>query len=826
MLSNNFKIALRHLRRSKIFTLINILGLSIGISAFILITQYVSYELSFDRFHKNSDNIYRIGLRRYSNGELVETSARTFPGIRGLLKDNFPEVKDATGFYKTPANTGFLFRYKGVIYNESSGWFNSDSSFFNVFPTLLSKGDPNTVLKEPNSLILSERIARKIFGDENPIGQTLDRVDDHTDGSNYTVRGILKDIPSNSHFQVSIIEHIHDKWPESDVELWGEGRLSTYVTFSKEVQTDLIEAKLNALLRKLEPENTLIKGTEVFLQPITDIHLSSMCQDDLEANGNKSLLYLLGGIGLIVLVIAWINYINLETSRFVLRIKEFGIRRIIGSRRSNLLVQFLSEYLLLTIGALLLSLLIIIFAAPYYLNLLNISVQGVMVWDSSVWIIALAIFLFGSIVVGTYPAIFLLRFNPALAIKGKIREHKSGSAIRQVLVVIQFTASIVLIAFVLTVDKQLDFMKLLNKGVDLETVIAIRNPTAYSNQELTIKHGEFEIIAHKLSQYPAIRSLASSSAIPGTEIGFNYVNLIKRNLGDPYDATAYKTMFVSSDFISTYNIELLAGQTFSTPINFNGESPWETENWSSVILNERAIYQLGFKSPEEAVNQEVYFQPFDDFIKCKIIGVIKDYHHEAVKKEVFPTILFHNYATYQQVFYSIGLNAGSNSYAALRQVEKIWKESFPDRPFEYFFLDEYYDRQFKSEVQFQKVFTLFACTAILIACLGVLGMTLFELNTRLKEMSIRKVLGASAIGLVLLLSRTNVRLILISFGLATPLIYFLVKEWLSNYPAKIEFTPVLTFIPLAIVSFMVILVSGIQTIKAASSNPIDHLKNE
>jgi len=393
-------------------------------------------------------------------------------------------------------------------------------------------------------------------------------------------------------------------------------------------------------------------------------------------------------------------------------------------------------------------------------------------------------------------------------------------------VVCQFTTSIVLIAFVLTVDKQLEFMKLLNKGVELESVIAIKNPMAYSSQELLTKYGEFETMKNKLLQYSFIRSAASSSAIPGTEIGFNYVNLIKRNIGDPYDATIYKTMFVSSDFLPTYNIELLAGQGFSIPFNFKGDTPWEMENWPSIILNERAVAQLGFTSPTEAVNQEVYFQPFDDFLKCKIVGVIKDYHHEAVKREVLPMILFHNFGTYQQVFYSIGLNAGSNSHEALKQIEKIWKESFPDRPFEYFFLDEYYDRQFKSEVQFQNVFTLFAGIAICIACLGVLGMTLFEMNTRLKEISIRKVLGASSLGLLMLLSRTNMKIILISCVVALPLIYYLTKEWLSSYPASIEFTPLLTFVALAIVTVMVIVVSWIQTIKGAYANPIDHLKNE
>jgi len=827
MLINNLKIAFRQLKRNKIFSLINVLGLVVGIAAFILITQYISFELSFDNFHKNKDKVYRVGLKRYSNGELIETSAKTFPGVRAILKDNFPEVKDVTGFYKTPANTGFLFRYNGIIYNESGGRFNSDSSFFKVFPYLLSSGNPKTVLSEPNSLILSESLAKKIFGDKDPIGQTLDRVDDYTEGINYTVRGILKDMPTNSHFHVSVIEHIYDSWPESDVELWGEGKLlSTYVSFSKKIQPELIENKLNDLLRGLEKENVLLKDTKVYLQPITDIHLNSQCKDELETNGNKSLLYLIGGIGMLILVIAWINYVNLETSRFVLRIKEFGIKRIIGSRKTNLIFQFLTEYLLLTIGAILLSALIITYISPYYSNLIGVRLQGIMIWNPTVWIIAFVLFLAGTILVGTYPAIFLLKFNPVLALKGKVSENRTGSKQRQALVVIQFTISIVLIAFVMTINKQLDFMKLLNKNFELETVVAIRNPMAYSNQELKTKHNEFETMGNKLMQYPSIRSVATSSAIPGTEIGFSFVNLIKRNLGDPYDATVYKTMFVSSDFISTYNIELLAGQTFSIPTGFNGDAPWEAKNWSSVILNEKAIHQLGFKSAAEALNQEVYFQPFNDVLKCKIIGVIKDYHHEAVKKEIFPTILFHNYSTYQQVFYSIGLNTGSNPHETLKQIEKIWKESFPNRPFEYFFLDEYYDKQFKSEVQFQKVFMLFASIAIVIACLGVLGMTLFEMNTRLKEISIRKVLGASIFGLVVLLFRTNIRLILISSALAVPLIYYLTREWLSNYPAKIEFTPLLIFIPLIVVTVMVVLVSGIQTIRAAESNPVDHLKNE
>ncbi len=335
MLTNHLKIAFRQLRRSKVFNLINVLGLAVSISAFIFITQYISFQLSFDNFHANKDRLYRVAMKRYSNGELVETSAKTFPGVRALLKHNFPEVHDATGFYKTPANTGFLFKHNGTVYNESGGWIHADSAFFNVFQSLLLYGESNSALHEPNSLIISEAIAKKIFGDKDPVGQVVDRMDDHSEGGSFTVRGVVKDIPANSHFHVTIIQQVQGSWPESDTDLWGEGRMATYVTFAEEVDPASIETKLNALLRKLEYENEMVKGSEVFLQPITDIHLRSECKDELEANGNISLLFLLGGIGLIALVMAWINYVNLETSRFVLRIKDFGIKRIIGSRKVN-----------------------------------------------------------------------------------------------------------------------------------------------------------------------------------------------------------------------------------------------------------------------------------------------------------------------------------------------------------------------------------------------------------------------------------------------------------------------------------------------------------
>lgn len=826
MVINNLRISFRHLRKSSVFTLINVSGLAVGISAFVFIVHYISFHLSFDNFHSNKEQIYRIGLNRYENGELVETSAKTFPGLRALLKQNFPEIHHVTGFIKTPANTGFLFRHNGQIYNEAGGWLSSDSSFFNVFPSLLLRGDAATALKKPNSIIISETLAKKVFGDEDPIGKTMDRIDDYSSGQNFTVTAVLRDIPDNAHFQATVVQHINDTWPESDDELWGEGRLSTYATFSENTQTEIIEKRLNSLLTEIGKDNELVRDTRVFLQPLKSIHLSSSHPDELESNGNKELLFLLCGVGIIILIMAWINYVNLETSRLVLRIREFGIRRIIGSGRSALAFQFLTEYFVLTGAALIVALGIVVYVSPSYSSLTGVEFKQTGAVDPEVWSIALVAFLTGTVLAGIYPVIYLLGFSPTAALKGQASRRTSAGTVRKSFVVIQFTASIVLIAFMMTVALQLDHMKGINKGIQLETLIALRNPTAYSGQEITAKYSEFQTFKERLLQYPAIRSVASSSAIPGAEIGFNYVDLLKRNVGDPYDPRAFKTMFVSADFISTYDIKMLAGNSFSTPAGFNGETPWETENWSNIILNETAIRHLGFQSIDAAINQEVYFSPFDDQLKCRIIGVIDDYRHESAKKTVYPTILFHNYGSFQQVYFSIKVNSGSNLHQILADVEKIWKRIWPDRPFEFFFLDEYYDRQFKSEVSFQRIFTLFAGIAIVVACLGILGMTLFQMNSKLKEVSIRKVLGASFFGLILLLSKLNFKLVLISSVIAAPLIYILSKEWLSVYPEKINMSAWFTVFSVMVLFIAVIIVTCFQIIRIARANPVDHLRGE
>jgi len=825
MLQRYFKIAYRHLMKSKTFSFINLMGLAIALAAFFMVVQYIGFESGYDQFHVNKEEIYRIGLEQALKGEVNQGSAKTFAGVRRLLKIHFPEVKNVTGFYKTPANTGFLFRYKNKVYNEDGGVLNPDSAFFKVFPSLLVRGNAAAALSQKKNLILSESMAYKIFGDTDPIGQLIERIDDYENGESFVVTGIMKDIPGNAHFHASFIRHIDDSWPDPDD--WKESFLYTYVTLQPGSSPDALAGKINAQLRKMEKENPILKGSSVFLQPVTAIHLSSHFKDELEANGNRMLLYGLAFIGVVILAMAWINYVNLEAARFILRSKEISIRRITGSRKLDLAMQFLVEYFCLNLCALLIAVLLLIALLPYFSTLTSIPLTSIEWTRREVWMIALCLFIGGSVVTGIYPTFSLLQLNPVDALKGRNGVQSRKGIMRQSLVVIQFTASLVLIAFVLIVNRQLDFMRATGKKAEIEHVIALENPMAYSNEELQSKYNSYKAFEDKLLQGSMIKMMASSSAIPGTEIGFSYINLMKRNRDDDYDPAVYKTLFINHQYISTYGLKMLAGHNFPDPLT-DGKwmEPWQNKNWTTLVLNESAIKQLGFGSPAEAIDQEVDFQLFDEFMKYRIIGVVEDYYHEAVKKSVYPTIYALNHSTFQQVYYSVRLNAGADHRDALAYIQKTWNDVFPDNPFNYFFLDDYYDQQYRSEERFRNIFTLFTGVAVFIACLGILGMTLFEANARLKEISVRKLLGASPASLVALLSRGHLRVILLSALVATPVIFFVSRQWLSTYPVRIDVSALVVLVPLMLTIVMVILTSGIQTVKAANTNPVDHLKNE
>jgi putative ABC transport system permease protein len=820
MLVNYFTIAIRHLRRAKTFAAINVLGLSVSITAFLLIMQYVIFQLSFDDIHKNKDEIYRVAFEQYENNELKNNSARNFVGIQHLIRENFPEVSACTGFDRTSANAGFYFAYKGKGFYASEPFYQTDSDFFLVFPSLLASGDPASVLKDPHDLVISEKMARQIFGNTNPIGMRLEnRSPSYADVPDFVITGILKDIPENSHFHLSFVALIH-KDEVTIPNYWTSPKLYTYLTINKETDRNKITERLNHLLKDFEKEQPETRGTRMVLQRISDIHLLSNLHDELETNGNKILTYILFSIGIAILVLAWINYVNLETARFVSRTKQLGVRRVLGSDKSEIAFQLMVEYFCLTALAGILAFFLFTFILPYFTYLTGVPVDRFQWAKPEAWILGASLFFAGTIIAGIYPAFFLSKINLIAILKGKFSGMASGSSIRKSLIVVQFMSSIALVAFVLVINGQLDYMRLSNKKIDIDNVISVRNPSVYANDNDSINHAEFNVLKNKLLENHSIKNVTSASAIPGADIDEYFTNRLKRNLSDPNDPTRYKILFVDYDFIPVYGLKLKYGRNYSIKMG-------DEENWNNIILNEKAIHQLGFSSVSEAINQEINFHLWgDNFEKYKIIGIVEDYHQEAVKEAIDPVVLSLNHSRFQQVYYSIKLNAGVSLKDGLACVEKSWRTVFPDKPFEYYFQDDYYDRQFKSEVHFERIFTAFSGVALFIASLGIFGLSLFEASFRLKEISIRKVLGATVSNLIILLSKGYLKLITVSAVVAMPLIYYVASEWLANYPEHIELNLLFFFLPLAMVVMLVAAVSGIQMMTVASSKPIDNLKCE
>ncbi len=820
MIRTYFVMAYRQIMRGKVFSIINVLGLSVGITAFFLIIQYVSFEMSYDQLTDESHEVYRVAYQQFENGELKNTSAKNFVGLRNLMKEHFPEIESFTGLSPIPANINLVFGYKGKIYFEKGRDIRTDSAFFKVFPSLLQKGNPSTVLNNGHSIVISESLGKKIFGDADPVGQQLDNLHDDS-GVPDLITGVFKDLPENSHFHAGFITSLqrYAGW-DAPPNYWNGPDFYTYFKVKRGTNPKTIEERLNSLLDKLEKDNPKIRGTHVFFQSIESIHLDSNVRDELEANGNKAIVYGLAIIGLLILMMAWINYLNMETARFMRRAREVGVRRIIGSDKSDLAIQFLIEYLCINILSAVVALLMLQLLLPNFSYLTGISISQVKLISPVIWLMAIACFVVGSVVVGIYPALFLLKLNPVASLKGNFGSSQKGTTVKRILITIQFTSSLALIAFLLVIYQQLNYLMVTNKKIDLVKVIAVENPTAYTSKADTMNYYEYQRFANRLLENPSFKMVSASSALPGTEIGFTFINQLKRNMSEPYNPTRFKVLFADYNFIPLYGLKLKSGRNYSI-------ADGDEENWTTVIINESAARAIGFASAEEAVGQVVNFLMWkDDYEKYKIIGVVEDYHHEALKKEINPTIISLNHNKFQQVFYSIKLNEGSNSQEAVAFIEKSWKELFPEKPFDYFFIDDFYDRQFKSELHIGRVFSLFAGIAVFIACLGILGMTLFEANARLKEISIRKVLGATLSNLVTLLSKSYFRLILVSMFLSIPVIYYCATAWLNNYPQRIELNGWFYFVPLLVIVILVTLVSLVQIVKAAGTNPVDNLKYE
>lgn len=807
MFRTHFKVAFRHIAKNKIYSCLNIIGLAIATATAFLMLQYINFELSFDNFHQNKEKIYRIITKQQREGR-DNSSATTFYGVGTFLKQNFPEVEEVARCYKWPASTGILMMADNKIYNERS-YVLADREFFKVFPSFLWSGDPTTCLSDPNSIVISKHLALKIFGTVDVLGKTVQTLD--KDRQQLRITGVLIDVPVNSSFDLEVVRP-RDWIPEGQWEFIND---HTYVVLKDGVRPEDLQSKLNLAVTMSQRGNIDYKGTTLSLQSISDVHLNPQDIHELKYPGNKLALYLTGAALVIVLLVAWMNHVNFDMSQLLKRIKEVAVRRIIGSTKRQLIGQFLIQYIATQLLAFIVAGFIIFFALPYFPMVTGVPITSINLDMVTVGVPLFGFFVTGIFISSIYPAFVLMKTDLSSSLKGKLMDSVDKSTARKTLVVFQFSSTLIVTSLVIIVTQQINLMKATDVNANLDRIVTIYNPTNYSAYEDSLRQEKNAVLRNGLLQHAGTENLTSSSAIPGEPIGFTYVDLAKRTLSDPDRQIPYKVVYIDYDFIPVFRLKLKAGRNYDPKHSDTG----------SLVVTESTIRELGFNSADDAVGKEIYFME-DEWDKWTIIGVVEDYHHEAAKVSVHPTIFRLHRNQGQMVYYSVQLDSNLSPQDAIATIKQEWNSVWPEKPFDYFFLDEYYDQQFNEEVHFKRTFLSFSAVAILTSCLGIVGLTLMIVNLRRKELSIRKVLGASVSHLAFLLSKDNLKSVAWSCLISIPLIYWLGSLWLKTYPVKADISLIAFAFPLLLIIVLIALASAFQIIRAARANPVNHLRSE
>jgi len=803
MIKNYLKVAIRNIIKHKGFSIINIVGLAIGIACSILILLFVAHELSYDKFHEKAERIHRIAVRASVGDTKIRQTYSSSATFKKLLED-FPEIEVAVKFLKlgrTPINLGEKTFFE-------SRFFAVDSTFFDVFTIPLIHGNPKTVLANPNTMVISKNTALKYFGGTDAVGKILRADFSYDPGSiDFEITGVSENVPANSHFHYDLLvssatfpTYINDPG-------WSSNNFISYVVLKEGTSSEWFDAKLKEFTRKHMGgerfDAWVAKGNfwEYFLQPVTKIHLNSDLNGEFEANGNETYVYIFSAISIIILLIACINFMNLSTAKSSLRAKEVGMRKVVGSGRNRLVVQFLSESVLLSFISLALGMVIVISLLPLYKNLIGRQLE-IHYFDNFIVIPSLlALGLIVGVISGAYPAFFLSSFKPISALKGKTIGSKGGSWLRNILVIFQFTISIFLIIGTLVVNQQLKFFQNIKLGFDKKQVLVIRNPGSLGNNIVPFKEA--------LRKQSSIIDVSGSNTLPGR--GFSNIGFGAEGVDKSF---TLNLCVCDYDFLDTLKLELVQGRFFSR--DFITDS-------HAAVLNEKTVELLGWDDPiGKKINN--WARNRGNFT---VIGVIKDYHYESLHQEIRPMALFLSGGYYTNVESSISVRLNTENISeTIKYAGNTWNDFAHNMPFEYSFLDEDYDNLYINEKQTRKLFSIFSFLAIFIACLGLFGLASFIADQKTKEIGIRKVLGASVPGIVKVLNKRFVKWVLIANFTAWPIAWFMMNKWLQNFAYRIELSWWM-FILAAVLALLVALITvSFQTVKAALKNPIDSLRYE
>jgi putative ABC transport system permease protein len=801
MFSNFVTTALRNLFRYKAFSFINIFGLAIGIAASLLILEYARYELSYDRSEPNSSRIYRLEQDRYNNGKLSTQWAAGATGIGPLVKDAVPEVES---FARLRSN-GAIVSYKDREFREDKIFFTNDA-FLSMFSYKALAGSAAGALKDIYTAVITASTARKYFGTEDPIGKTF-----HMDKTeNFRVTAVVPDPPSNTHLKFDMLlswaTMVKYAGPQVENTMNWDAFL-TYILVRPGTDRALLEKKINSAVQaKFGAEMKAGNYDVVYhLQALPDIHLYSHYMFETEVNGDGKAVYFLLVIAIFIIVIAWINYINLATARSINRAKEVGVRKVLGSLRRQLVGQFLFESLLINGLAVVLAFVLIICCLPLFNFITGKELHFSLLKDPIFWLVLSALFVTGTFLSGLYPAFVLSSFRPITVLKGRLSKTGHGAFLRQSLVVIQFAASVILIVGTFAVYRQLHFMQHQDLGVQITNTLVIKGPGVLDS---TYK-GKLNGFKTETLRIPGVKQLAVSTEVPGSKVGWN-AGGIRLAGSDNTKSDQYRIIGIDHDFLDAFGLKLLKGRNFY---------PGLTDSMS-VLFNEAAIKKMGFAKYEDALNKKIEFWGS----QYTIVGVVSNHHQESLHQDYDAHIF--RYIPDANSYYSLKLTADRNTPAIIQSIQQQWKNFFPGNPFEYFFLDEHFAEQYKADQQFGQTFGLFAGLAIFVSCLGLLGLAAFVTNQRTKEIGIRKIVGANLPNILVLLTRDFIRPVLISFLIAIPVTIYLLQKWLQNYAFHIPIGPWMFILPALLILAIALLTISTQTMKAASVSPANSLRTE
>ena len=813
MLKNYIKIALRNLRKNPGYSFINIFGLALGMGITILILLYVQYELSYDKYHENSDRIVRASRAWFNqDGNVSLHLGHAAPPFGPLLEQDFEgTIEEMVRFLEVSP----LLRYEENAFVENRFFF-ADPEVFSMFSWELIQGDPVTALTNPDGLVITESMAEKYFGDEDPLGKAIE----FQLGSNMLplqVTGVVGDIPENSHFQFDFLASMEPVvqfygGQEAFMQNYGSNNFATYLLLPDGYDYQQLQEQIPAFIdRHLSSDDHALggdgvrpsDGTMLFLQQLTDIHLHSNLDSEIEANSRIEYVYIYGAIALFILIIACINFMNLSTARSVKRAVEVGLRKVIGANRGSLVRQFIGESVVMAVLSLIFAILLVELMLPVVNNFINLNLELDLLQNVTQLFWLLAIVFFVGLVAGSYPAFFLSGFQPATVLKGSFKAGKIHERFRSVLVVTQFAISIALISCMIVVYTQLDFMRTKDLGFDKENIAVL----PVSGQITS----NYENIRERLLGHSGILNVSVGSRVPSGRLLDSQGTQAEVN-GTLQDIDfRIADIHISHNFLETFDINLAAGRNFDIEL--------ASDSTEAFILNESAVETIGWTSPEEALDKEFHYGGR----RGRVIGVVNDFNFESLHQSIAPIV----FLIPDDRINSVAIKIRDNSREeVLSFLEEQWASLRPGYPFTYFFVQDSFDEQYNSEERLGTLFGFFSLIAIIIAALGLFGLASFTTQQRIKEIGIRKVLGASISQIVWLLSTRFTLLVILAIAIATPVAWYSMEQWLEGFAYQINM-PVWSFVIAGVSAILIAwLTISYQSIKATIVNPVNSLRSE